>query len=275
MLARAEDGWELWWDESGDPGLDPDAAPLLLIMGLGYPSAMWWRWLPELSATHRVIRFDNRGVGRTGVAPGPYTIEQLAADAVVVLDAAGVEAAHVIGASMGGMIAQELALSHPGRVESLVLACTGPGGAEQVPPEPEALEMAAARATVSPEEAAEMSRQRIEEDLAVRAAEPTDPEGYTNQLLAVVGHGGSASRLEDLTVPTLVVHGMDDRLVPPDNGRFLAKAIPGAQLVLLEDASHILFTDQPERSLDAVTSFIAGPGDARRSRGVRRTSTSR
>jgi pimeloyl-ACP methyl ester carboxylesterase len=137
----------LWWDAEGN------GDPLLLIMGLGYPSAMWYRLLPTLTARWRTIRFDNRGTGETGVPPGPYTIESMADDAIAVLDAAGVTTAHVLGASMGGFIAQHLVIQHPDRVRSLVLACTGPAGAEMAPPEPEALAMAAARSTMTPEAA--------------------------------------------------------------------------------------------------------------------------
>jgi pimeloyl-ACP methyl ester carboxylesterase len=251
---------QLWWDAEGD------GDPLLLIMGLGYPSAMWYRQLPELAARWRTIRFDNRGTGETGVPPGPYTIETMAEDAVAVLDAAGATTAHVLGASMGGIIAQQLVLEHPVRVRSLILACTGPGGAEMAPPEPEALQMAAARSTMSPEEAAEAAiefvyapttpRASIDEDFAVRLRQPTSPEGYTNQLTAVVTYAGSYARLGEITAPTLVISGRQDRLVNPANAALLAEAIPGARLVMIEDASHILFTDQTVAVTDAIAAFL-------------------
>lgn len=250
----------LWWDEEGQ------GEPVLLIMGLGYSSDMWFRLLPDLSARYRTLRFDNRGVGRTGVPPGPYTVETMAADAVAVLDAAGVDRAHVVGASMGGLIAQEVALSHGDRVRSLVLGCTGPGGEEMVPAEPAALEMIMARATMSAEEAAEVAipfvyaasttREAIDEDFRVRMEIPTSPEGYTNQVMGVTGWGGSYGRLTQIDVPTLVLHGTADRLVNPENARVLAEAIPGAELVLLEDASHVFFTDQPEAAAKTILSFL-------------------
>ncbi len=261
----------LWWNELGDPA----GEPVLLVMGLGYPSDMWFRWLPEVTARYRVLVFDNRGTGRTGVPPGPYTIEGMAADARAVLDAAGVEHAHVVGASMGGMIAQELTLGSPERVRSLVLACTGPGGSAHVQPEAAALEMAAARAGLGPDEAAELAvpfvyaphtpRERIDEDLAVRAAHPTDSAGYAHQLGAIITFAGTADRLPTLQVPTLVLHGLEDRLIVPANAELLARSIPGAELALLEDASHILMTDQPRRSTDVVLDFLAahaGSGSA-------------
>ncbi len=112
----------LFWEEYGS------GPPVLLIMGLSFTHEMWFRALPWLAPRYRVIAFDNRGTGRSDAPRGPYTIRQMASDARVVLDAAGIEAAHVVGASMGGMIAQELALSFPRRVRSLVLACTTHGG---------------------------------------------------------------------------------------------------------------------------------------------------
>jgi pimeloyl-ACP methyl ester carboxylesterase len=115
-------GANIYWNEQGS------GPPVLLIMGLSFTHEMWFRVLPVLSGYYRTIFFDNRGMGRSDVPPGPYRMRLMAQDAAAVLDAAGVSAAHVIGASMGGMIAQELALRHPSRVLSLVLGCTSYGG---------------------------------------------------------------------------------------------------------------------------------------------------
>jgi len=254
------DGAQIWWEAAGD------GEPVLLIMGLGYPSDMWHRQWPALTERFRAIRFDNRGVGKTGVPDGPYPVEVMAADAMAVLDAAGVERAHVVGASMGGFIAQELVLTYPDRVKSLILACTGPGGSAMAPAEPAALEMMTARATMTPDEAAEVAipfvysatttRARIDEDFAVRLANPTSPEGYSNQLRGVMGWQGAFDRLGQIAVPTLVIAGRDDRLANPENSKILANAIAGAQLVLLDDASHVFFTDQPEATNAALIDFL-------------------
>jgi 3-oxoadipate enol-lactonase len=251
---------KIWWDSEGS------GDPVLLIMGLGYPSDMWYRLLPALTERHRAIWFDNRGVGRTGVPPGPYPMEMMADDAAAVLDDAGEDSAHVVGVSMGGVIAQELALRHPHRVRSLVLACTHPGGAEAEPLEEAAAQMLTARAGLSPQEAAEIAvpfvyaestpRERVEEDIARRMANPTSPQGYLNQLQGVLAHGGTHSRLGSISVPTLVVHGTADRLVPPANARILAAAIPGARLELIGGAGHIFFTDAPERSAKVLSDFL-------------------
>ena len=115
-------GARIYWDERSV------GEPVLLIMGLGYPSDMWWRTRPALDARYRTIVLDNRGAGRSDMPPGPYPIGLMAADALAVLDAAGVESAHVFGISMGGMIAQELALQNQKRVRSLILGCTAAGG---------------------------------------------------------------------------------------------------------------------------------------------------
>jgi len=108
----------IWWDQSGT------GDPILLIMGHTYGADMWHRTAPELAAAYRVIRFDNRGAGRSSDPPGPYPVPLMAEDALAVLDAAGAASAHVYGVSMGGFIALQLALDHPGRVRSLVLGCT-------------------------------------------------------------------------------------------------------------------------------------------------------
>ncbi len=116
-----------------------DGPPVLLIMGLGMNATGWWRTVPVLAeAGLRVISFDNRGVGRSDRMPGPYTVAEMADDAVAVLDEAGLDRAHVYGISLGGMIAQEVALRHRRRVDALVLGATTAGGAEYVPAAPEA-----------------------------------------------------------------------------------------------------------------------------------------
>ena len=136
----------IYWDEQGS------GEPLLLIMGLSYPSYMWHRSRPVLAQRYRTIALDNRGVGQSDAPPGVYSIALMASDAAAVLDAAGVESAHVFGASMGGMIAQEFALQYPNRVRSLILGCTAAGGPHAVQAEPEALQ-ALLRRDVTPEQA--------------------------------------------------------------------------------------------------------------------------
>jgi 3-oxoadipate enol-lactonase len=168
--------------------------------------------------------------------------------------------------SMGGMIAQEFALQYPGRVQSLILGCTAAGGPTAKRAEPAAIEMLKARTWMSREQAAEAAipfiydtatpRQLIDEDIAQRDPWPTSPAGYLAQLQAIVAWE-SFSRLPQITAPTLVIHGRADRLVPPGNGELIAARIPGAQLVLIERASHLFSTDQPEAAEKAVFEFLA------------------
>lgn len=264
MPYAASGGARIFWEEEGT------GEPVLLVMGLGYPAAMWYRILPYLTDAYRTIRFDNRGVGSTGVPPGPYRIETMADDGLAVLDDAGVDAAHVVGASLGGVIAQELALRHPDRVRSLVLGCTHCAGREAVPPSPEALAMLTERASMTPRAAAEAAlpfvyaaateRARIDEDVAVRMRQPTEPQGYANQLRAAVAHQGTWGRLPSIAVPTLVVHGATDGLVPPENARILGERIPGARLEIIPGASHIFLTDQTEIAGRGLREFLDGLG---------------
>jgi 3-oxoadipate enol-lactonase len=253
-------GTKSYWDEQGT------GAPILLIMGLGYPSAMWHRTRPALSASYRTIAFDNRGAGQSDVPPGPYSITLMASDAAAVLDAAGVASAHVFGVSMGGMIAQEFALQYPGRVQSLILGCTAAGGPNAQRAEPAAIEMLKARTWMSREQAAEAAvpfiydaatpRHLIDEDIAQRYPWPTSPAGYLAQLQAILAWE-SFSRLPQITAPTLVIHGKLDRLVPVGNGELIAARIPGARLVLIDRASHLFSTDQPAAAEAAVLEFLA------------------
>jgi pimeloyl-ACP methyl ester carboxylesterase len=260
MPYATRDGVRIYWEETGQ------GDPLLLIMGLGATHEWWGRVTPAVAPHFRTILFDNRGVGKSDVPPGPYSIPEMADDAVAVLDAAGVESAHVFGASMGGMIAQEVALRHPGRVRSLILGCTACGGRESTPAKREVIDALAARATKTREEAlrimvpyifdASTPRDQVEEDLALRLRTNVPNEGYFAQLQAIRTWSGTHARLATLSMPTLVIHGETDELVPPENGRVIARAIPNASLVMLPHASHIFFTDQYAASSEAILSFL-------------------
>jgi 3-oxoadipate enol-lactonase len=256
-------GAKIYWDEEGQ------GAPILLIMGLGYPSQMWYRTRPLLAQRFRTIAFDNRGVGRSDVPAGPYPIPLMASDAAAVLDAASVESAHIYGISMGGMIAQEFALRYPNRVRSLILSCTSAGGPNAVRAEPEVTQLVLARGQMAPSEAAEAAipfiynpetpRARIDEDLAVRKEWFPRPEAYMNQLKGIFTWE-AFSRLGQIKAPTLVIHGDADRLVPPGNGQLIAARISNAKLVLIANAGHIFWTDQPEAAWRAVRDFLAENG---------------
>jgi 3-oxoadipate enol-lactonase len=252
-------GAKIYWDEQGQ------GAPILLIMGLGYASAMWHRIRPGLARHFRTIAFDNRGVGLSDVPPGPYSIAAMASDAATVLDAAGINRAHVFGVSMGGMIAQEFALQYPAKTHSLILGCTAAGGPTAVRAESKVVDVLLAR-NMTPEQAREAilpyiydvatPREKIDEDIAVRQRWLPTPAGYMAQLQAVLAFE-SYSRLDRITAPTLVIHGKSDALVPPANGELIASRIPAARLVLLDHASHLFLTDQTEAAHEAILDFLS------------------
>lgn len=252
-------GAKIYWDEQGQ------GEPILLIMGLGWPSTMWHRTRPILAARYRTIAFDNRGAGRSDVPPGPYSMASMASDAAAVLDAAGAQRAHVLGASMGGMIAQEFALQYPERVHSLVLACTACGGPHATQAAPEVIQVLLNR-TGTPAERAEAvvpfiydaatPRARIDEDLAILSKNYVTPEGYAAQLQGILAWE-AYTRLPQIHIPTLVIHGLTDRLVPAANSDLVASRIPGAQLVKIPNASHIFMTDQPDAAHHSILEFLS------------------
>jgi 3-oxoadipate enol-lactonase len=259
MAFITNQGAKIYWDEQGK------GDPILLIMGLGYPSVAWYRTRPVLATRFRTIALDNRGVGQSDMPPGPYPVPLMASDAAAVLDAAGVESAHVYGVSMGGMIAQEFALQYPQRVRSLILGCTAAGGPTAIRADEEVTQMLMSRGQISREEAAEIAipfiydshtpRERIDEDLKVRRPWFSHPDAYIAQLQGIM-MWESYSRLSQIHAPTLMIHGQSDRLVPAGNGQLIAEKIPGAKLVLLSGASHIFATDQPEASQHTVLEFL-------------------
>lgn len=253
------DGAQIAWYDEGS------GTAVLLVMGLALPAAAWFRQVPVLAGRHRVLTVDNRGCGATGLVPGaPYTVETMVGDCLAVLDAAGVQRAHVVGISMGGLMAQELGLSHPDRLLSLTLLTTHPGSADGVVP-PEVLEFLVARAGMDAAERSEFSipfnyhpdtpRALIEEDWAAREAGTAGPEGYAAQTGTSTWSG--YSRLPSMTVPTLVVHGAQDRLLVPANGEKIAAAIPDAKLVMVEGANHILTTDRTDEVNELLLAWFA------------------
>src|SRR5688500_17880274 len=228
MAYAATDGAKLYWEDGGE------GEPLLLIQGLGFSSAMWYRILPALEARHRVIRYDARGIGRSDTPEEQWDIATMAADAMAVLDAAGEQTAHVFGISLGGIVAQEVALTYPDRVHTLTLCSTHPAGTEAVWPDESVMEMLRNRNTLPREEAIRASipvgyaattpRDWIEEDVRLRLELPTTEAGYMGQLMAGLGYPGTADRLPGVKVPTLVMTGALDQMVPPANTDILAEA---------------------------------------------------
>ena len=234
-----------------------DRPAVLLISGQAMTLDAWWRTVPELADTFRVLTFDNRDVGRSSRSPWPYVVGQMAEDAIAVLDAAGVDRAHIYGISLGGMVAQELALRHPERVQALVLGATTGGGPDAVLAKPQPLTFFVRVGAMAPEEAEWAAvpynyglntrrnhGERIAQDIANRVEHQTDTLAYLHQVGAAMAHN-TVGRLGSIRSPTLVVHGAEDLVMPPRNGEILAGAIPGAELKLWRGAGHLYVTDEP------------------------------
>lgn len=266
---------ELYYEEHGS------GEPLLCIMGLAADSTAWVLQIPDFAKQHRTIVYDNRGVGRSSRPRGPYTIVQMADDAAGLLDALHVERAHVLGISMGGMIAQELALRHPERIRRLVLACTYPEPDADVLAQREA-GLAAFGGTVGPDGRAQVdfgaidpfaffqhllprvfnmdfiSRElpRLMELFGGALQYGFDPEAIMAQVEATMGHR-TTDRLHAIKAPTLVLTGDADRLIPCASSDILARHIPNARLVKIPGGSHGFNIEVPERFNREVLDFLA------------------
>lgn len=260
MSFAENNGTKIFWTEQGA------GEPLLLIMGLGGSHKEWWRVAPKLAEKYRVILFDNRGVGETVFSDEPFTILKMASDAKAVLDAANVESAHILGMSMGGMIAQEFALSFPEMTRSLTLTVTFCGGLEAIYPKPEVLFALQGGNASTPEDAfwatakfiydAGTPHETIAEDLAAREGKFTKPANFMRQLQAIMTWQGTHSKLSNINAPTLVIGGKNDQLIPCENSKIMADEIPNSTLVELENSSHIFTTDQPEKSVEVILEFL-------------------
>jgi 3-oxoadipate enol-lactonase len=238
----------------------------LLLNGLGYANWAWQRQLPELSKRFRCIAVENRGTGRSPKPPGPYSIEEMADDAAETLEG---RRAHVAGYSMGGYLAQALALRHPDLVERLVLVCTGTGGPDVVETPKETSAVWLANADKTPQEFARATQplsfrpgwadehpDELEELLRTRLEHPTPPECWRAQYEAARDWTSRTSPVEEIEAPTLVVHGDADRIVPYPNGVEVARRIPGARFETFAGAGHLLFIEEAPRFNAMVTSFL-------------------
>jgi pimeloyl-ACP methyl ester carboxylesterase len=255
--------------------------PLLLVMGLAADSTAWMFQVPDFARRYRAIVFDNRGVGRTSKPAGPYSIHQMADDAAGLLDALDIDRAHVVGVSMGGMIAQELALRHPGRVRGLVLACTFPEpDADSERQRQFSVAQLGGRITATGETQIDVSAinpliffqhllPRVFNQSFIDSELPKllqvfggalqygfSMEAILGQVEAVMGHKAT-DRLHRITSPTLVLTGDADLLVSPANSDILARNIPGAKLVKIPGGSHGFNFEAPALFNREVLDFLA------------------
>ena len=262
LTARTADGTGLSVHVSGD------GDPLLLIPGLGAGRSAFDPIVSDLARAHRVITFDPRGIGESEGGANT-TLSAMAQDAVAILDAAGVEAAAVFGASMGGLVAQHLVVDHPRRVADLILAATAPGGDHGVDPKPDDQAALLGKGARTPEDAYRMACtvlyspqfQRthpdfIEAQIRERALHPVRPRVFSAQFDAMCQPDDSFGRLAAVAVPTLVMHGTDDMVTPFENARILAKQIPGAQLRAFEGCGHLFFHERPAETARVVSEHL-------------------
>jgi pimeloyl-ACP methyl ester carboxylesterase len=251
---------ELHWESFGE------GPAVLLVPGQGMTVDGWWATIPVLARSFRVIAFDHRDTGRSSRSRWGYSVAQMADDAVAVLDAAGEQRAHVYGISLGSLVAQELALRHPDRVDALVLGASSAGGFAAFKPSltsfaqtfllragtmgPEEAEWAAVPYTYG-EKTRRLHPERIATDIAQRVSSPPEPLAYLHQAAAVAAHD-AYERLNRMAAPTLVVHGEQDVFIPPANAVVLAERIPAAELRLWPDAGHMYTIDEPEADREIV-----------------------
>ena len=246
-----------------------EGEPLLLHPGFGCTVEIYWRNIEPLSRDFRVIVFDPRGAGRSDAVSEDLTMQDLAQDAVALLDVVGAAAANVFGTSFGGMVAQHIAIQYPTRVRKLVLGCTTPGGAAHVmPPAENMARFMAASDIADPVEAMRstyfinysdefasewdpvlVGRARANEHLR------STPEGRAGQVHAIRAHD-TVERLRDIVCPTLIAHGTDDGTVPVDNGKYLARRIRGSTLRLYPGGRHLFFTECADALNEDIRAFL-------------------
>ena len=251
--------------------------PLLWITGFAISSEVFLPVLGRYEAGFDCVRYDNRGAGRSPAPWRPTSIPELAGDAVRLLDALGIDSAHVYGLSMGGMVAQEMAIRFPHRVRGLVLGATSHGGPRSVLPSPRVLAALTSRAGPAALRAELIGRAlftstfRLEHPDQVRAAlgllgrHRTSARGLASHLTASAYHD-TRSRLSRIVAPTLVLHGEQDDLTPVANARLLAAAIPDATLALLPEAGHAYLLEQPGASYEAFTGWLGSRSPIRAGR---------
>ncbi len=258
------DGVSIYYEEWGT-----DADPVVFVEGLGYGRWMW-RWQRDgFEDDHRVVVWDNRGTGDSDAPEGPYSIAEMASDIESVLADLDIDSAHVVGASMGGMIAQQYALDYE-RAESLTLLCTSPGGEDAAPTPPETQqrmfdvpeeydEREAIRYKMAPamtEEFAEENDDLLADIVDWRLAGDADDEARRAQAVGVTNFDAS-DRLADIEIPVLVAHGTDDRVLPVENARTLHDGLPNANLELFDGGSHLFFIEQADAVNDRIAEFLS------------------
>jgi len=248
--------------------------PLLLIAGVGYGAWFWRKVVPGLAARFQVITFDNRGAGGSDKPDGPYTVPMMAADTAGLLDALGVKGAHVLGHSLGGFIAQELAVTRPDLVSKLILAGTNHGGMNVIPITPEAMQVLTDRsgdpvelvkrgiAIATAPGFAERQPDVAQELINYRLTNPVPPAQYSAQVMAgagmaILSEDKVMERMAAIKVPVLVLFGEYDRVVPPGNAQLMASKLSATQIKILPNVGHLFPIEDPEATVKAVIEWSA------------------
>lgn len=257
-FARSDDVGIYYEDHGGDGPV------LLLVPGIPAISSDWFPFADRLKERSRVVVYDNRGSGRSDAPPGPYSTRQLAVDAVAVLDALGIERAHVFGVSLGGMIAQELALGFPERADRLVLGSTQASTKDAVRPRREVLlafvfetdDWAERMRVLAPFAFAPgVDPQLLARFIDKKSGDVEPDHGYRGQIAAVLAHD-ALDRLGALERPTLVIAGSQDQIIPAQNSETLCGRIPRARLEVIDGTGHLFFVEAPEQTLEVLDAFL-------------------
>lgn len=244
-----------------------NGAPLVLIMGLRRNIEWWYRQIPDLSKHFKIIAFDNRGAGRSDKPEMDYSIKLFADDTSKLMDELAISHAHILGVSMGGYIAQELAINYPEKVGSLALGCTSCGGKRAVLMKADRLKKFAANEGLTPEEIlkkdmdiyfsdeyASKNPKVIEEfsEISMRYYQPI--HAFERQFAACLNHD-TVSRIENISQPTMIMTGDDDPLVPPENSYLLKELLPKAQLSVYPKGRHCFFMEYSNQFNQEIISF--------------------
>lgn len=242
--------------------------PLVMIHGAQGDQSMFAGVVPSFTSRFQVLTFDQRGSGLSEKPDMDYSMAMFADDTAALMDYVGFASAHILGVSMGGMIAQEFALRHPRRTRSLVLGCTTPGGPKAVSLSGGALAKAYSTQPLPAEERGRLLAEAcftkgyidkhpeiIPAMIEARRQRPIDPVALSHRMKAVYAHD-TYDRLPQISCPTLVITGKDDVLISWENSRILAERIPGAKFILLEPAGHLFWGEQPEQSRAAILTFL-------------------
>ena len=245
------DGVRLYHELRGSPG----APPLILLEGMGGDIPGWRRNIPVLARELLVIAYDFRGNGNSDEPAGPVTMATFVDDTLALLDALGVERAHVYGQSFGGMVGQELALTHPERARTLILGCTHAGPRHALRSRASKVHKGEPWRSMYAPGFPDAHPEHVAEDLRIGAAQPRHPEGGRRQWEAMQGFD-SYDRLPTLRVATLVIHGTEDQAISVENATLLAERIPDAELRLLEGAGHLYHSERAEEADAAVLDFV-------------------